>query len=271
MTDQVKRTSRPWRRFLRFNVRGLIVLVLVIAVVLGWYVRSVRIQRDAVAAIEKAGGLTFYNIPRTPVCSWYEPSGWRTLLGVYTGIDYVGHVSNVVFAQITPTGNDADRHEALARVGDLGQLEQLDLPGVSVSDGDLARMDGLNRLRQLVLPSTQITDAGLVHLKGLTKLTLLNLDRTRVSDVGLTHLEGLTRLEQLALDHTLVSDAGLVHLKGLTELRYLDLSHTQVTDAGLVQLKGLKKLLTLRLNNARVTDAGVKELRLALPSMWIDR
>jgi hypothetical protein len=263
--------SRPWRRYLRFSVRGLIVLVLVIAVVLGWYVRSVRIQRDAVAAIEKAGGLTFYNIPRTPVVSWHEPSRWRTSVGGYIGIDYVGHVSHVTIAQITRTGNDADRQAALARVGDLGQLETLNLPGASVTDGDLARLDGLNRLQRLMLPSTQITDAGLEHLRRLTKLTQLNLKRTRVSDVGLVHLKGLTNLFDISLGNTQVTDAGLVHLKGLSNLSQLDLSGTQVTDAGLVQLKGLKKLLTLRLNDARVTDAGVKELRLALPSLKIDR
>ncbi len=45
--------SRPWRRYLRFSVRGLIVLVLVIGVWLGWLVRSARIQRDAVAVLDR--------------------------------------------------------------------------------------------------------------------------------------------------------------------------------------------------------------------------
>jgi hypothetical protein len=48
--------ARPWQRFLRFSVRGLIVVVLVIGVWLGWLVRSARIQREAVAAIRIAGG-----------------------------------------------------------------------------------------------------------------------------------------------------------------------------------------------------------------------
>ena len=45
--------ARPWRRFLRLSVRGLIVLVLVIGAGLGWLVRSAHIQRDAVAAITR--------------------------------------------------------------------------------------------------------------------------------------------------------------------------------------------------------------------------
>ena len=32
--------SRPWRRFLRFSVRGTIGIVLIIGVWLGWFVRS---------------------------------------------------------------------------------------------------------------------------------------------------------------------------------------------------------------------------------------
>jgi hypothetical protein len=48
---------RPWRRFLRFSVRGLIVLVLVVGAGLGWIVHPAHVQRDAVAAITMAGGL----------------------------------------------------------------------------------------------------------------------------------------------------------------------------------------------------------------------
>ncbi len=47
----------PWRRFLRFSVRGLIVVVLGIGAGLGWIVREAHIQRDVVAAIKNAGGL----------------------------------------------------------------------------------------------------------------------------------------------------------------------------------------------------------------------
>jgi hypothetical protein len=60
----------PWRRYLRFSARGLIVLVLLIGGGLGWVVRSVRsarIQRGAVAAIVRGGGSVKYN--------WEWPDG----------------------------------------------------------------------------------------------------------------------------------------------------------------------------------------------------
>ena len=62
MTDQANLGSHPWRRFLRFSVRGMIVLVLVIGGWLGWIVRSARIQRDAVAAIQRTGGSVQYHL-----------------------------------------------------------------------------------------------------------------------------------------------------------------------------------------------------------------
>ncbi len=56
MTDQDERRSRAWPRYLRFSVRGMIFLVLIVGGWLGWFIRSIRIERDAVAAITRTGG-----------------------------------------------------------------------------------------------------------------------------------------------------------------------------------------------------------------------
>jgi hypothetical protein len=58
---RVGRISHPWRRFLRFSVRGLIVLLLVIGAGLGWLVRAARIQHNVVAAVQAAGGGVSYD------------------------------------------------------------------------------------------------------------------------------------------------------------------------------------------------------------------
>jgi hypothetical protein len=71
MPDRGKYVARSWRRYLRFSVRGLIVLVLVVGAGLGWTVRSARIQRDAVAAIERAGGSVGYHF------QWDGDDCWR--------------------------------------------------------------------------------------------------------------------------------------------------------------------------------------------------
>jgi hypothetical protein len=54
------RTGKPWQRYLRFSLRGLIVVVLVIGSGLGWTINRAKAQRDAVAVIERVGGSVKY-------------------------------------------------------------------------------------------------------------------------------------------------------------------------------------------------------------------
>jgi hypothetical protein len=65
MPNQAQPVSRPWGRYLRVSVRGLIVVVLLIGASLGWIVRSAHTQRDAVAPLKRAGGLVRYEWGRT--------------------------------------------------------------------------------------------------------------------------------------------------------------------------------------------------------------
>ena len=240
MTDHARPVSRPWRRFLRVSVRGMIVLVIVVGAGLGWIVRRAHIQRDAVAAIRKAGGALAYSWdPKNGFASagpTWAP-GWLLRL---SGADFFGHV---------------------AAVNLRGSLEQ--------ADATLVEVSRLNQLQRLWLNDASVTDAGLVHLEGLTTLSFLTLQDTQITDAGLVHLMGLTKLSILDLHGTRVTDAGLVHLKRLTNLSALELNGTQVADAGLVHLKGLTKLSVLWLNRSQVTDAGMNELKRTLPGLTI--
>lgn len=251
--------ARPWQRFLRFSVRGLFVLVLVIGSWLGWIVQSARTQREAVAAIKGAGGSVDYDR------DWNDrksiPGGLLWLVD-FIGVDYFGHVTEVSFLS---TATDTTIVQG-AGVSHLGTLN-----GSSVADAGLAYLKGLTKLSDLNLFGTQVTDAGLAHLKGLTELSELNLLGTWVTDIGLAHLKRLTNLSSLNLTNTQVTDAGLAHLKGLTKLSSLNLNVTFVTDAGLVHLKGLTNLSKLELYGTLVTDAGAKELQHALPKLRIMR
>ena len=270
MTDQARPISRPWRRFLRFSVRGLIVFVVVLGAGLGWIVRQAHIQRDAVAAIRKAGG-TVSNDWEWNYSMWKDgksirggkPWAPRWLVDLI-GTDFFGHVA-VVDCRGASTATDA----TLAHVGPLNRLQWLTVNHASVSDAGLVHLKGLTNLSVLWLDDTQVTDVGLVHLTGLTSLSNLGLDGIHVTDAGLVHLKGLTNLSVLGLNRIQVTDAGLVHLKGLTNLSVLGLDGTQVTDAGLVHLKGLTRLSNLGLNGSQVTDAGMNELKRTLPGLTI--
>jgi Leucine-rich repeat (LRR) protein len=252
--------SLPWRRYLRFSVRGLIILVLVIGAGLGWIVREAQVQRDAVAAINKAGGSVEYDWMGIPAGKPWAPSWLVDLIGV----DFFGHVTIVNLTRLW-----GPRETVLVEVGRLNQLQALSLLDASGSDSGQVHLKGLTTLTVLILSGNRVTDEGLALLKGLTDLSSLGLNDTQVTDAGLVHLKGLTNLCFLELDHTQITDAGLVHLKGLTNLSRLDLVGTRVTDAGLVHLKGPANLKRLDLSGTRVTEAGARELNQALPSLRI--
>jgi hypothetical protein len=171
---------------------------------LGWTLYRARVQRDAVWAIERAGGRVLYDCEwrwgkgtMPPTGAIWSPHPWFESIG----IDYV---SNVVFVDLGDRGSD----ELLEHVGRLPKLKYLRLARSPVTDAGLAHLDGLNSLRWLSLDDTKVTDSGLVHLSRLTRLETLLLGLTGISDSGLPHLKSLTGLKVLSLSLTSVTIAG---------------------------------------------------------------
>jgi Leucine Rich repeat len=215
MTDQANPASRPRRRLLRVSVREMILLVLLVGGWLGWYVRSVRIQREAVAAIEKAEGRVWYNWQyKEGISSWHwvgDPwaPGW---LVDRLGVDYFGRVV------------------AIDQSGWITHSR-------SFTDKDMVPVGHLTGLVELRLWSSSVTDAGLAELNRLARVERLKLYGSKVTDAGLIRLRGFSRLKELCLTGSKITDAGLVHLTGMTNLTELDLMSTQVTDAGVKALQ----------------------------------
>ncbi len=200
--EQRKRLRLPTR----LSIRAMMVLVFILGSGFGWVVHKVRVQRGAVAAIQRGGNKVWYD------WEWNNGSpnsngktGWPKLLVDGIGVDYVAFVP-AVYAR-------------------------------NATDSDLVHIANLTRLEYLILPNSKVTDGGLVHLMGLSKLRCLNLEHTKITDAGLSHLESLASLQELGLGNTGVGDAGLARLKGLTALRELDLANTQVTDTGVKDLQ----------------------------------
>jgi internalin A len=291
MTDQAKPFKRPWRSFLRFSVRALIVLVLVIGAGLGWIVRQAHQQQNAVAAIIQAGGSVKYDWEWSKGKSIPAGEPWAPRWVVdLVGVDHFGHVTRVSHSRPW-TDNDP----LIIHAGRLTYLERLDLDGRALGDwglvhsipgrrrmGALARVSrasgagliylkGLSKLSEFSVRCSEVNDAGLAHLNGLTGLTKLDLTNTAISDAGLVHLKRLSKLITLEIGFTSITDAGLLHLKGLTDLSKLDLTYTAISDEGLVHLHELKRLSTLGLFGTAVTESGLKELRRALPTLTIYR
>jgi len=162
-------------------MRGLIALVLVIGAGLGWIVRSARIQREAVAAIEEDGGGAYYhwNWMKGSSNPGGEPWAPRWVVDLI-GADYFGHVTAVWLSQ-----NSVASDAVMEKAGRLTRIQRLGLDRSSISDTGLAHLKGLTELSDLSLSGTRVTDAGLAHLAGLTRLLRLDLERTRISGAGL--------------------------------------------------------------------------------------
>jgi internalin A len=286
----VQALPRSRWRWLRTSVRGLILLVMVIAAGLGWIVRSARIQREAVVAINGVRGGVAYDWEMSK--GRYNPAAkpWapRRLVELI-GIDYFFHVTQVRLSSSSSPVDATMAHvgrlsrlqrlyvsyqsltdSGLGNLAGLTELSRLDLCNTHIGDAGLAHLSGLIELSVLDLGGTRLTDAGIAHLKGLTKLSVLDLRFTQVTDAGLAHLNGLHNLSVLYLSSTRVTDHGLAHLKGLSRLSYLVLrNNAQITDAGLVHLEGLTKLTELNVDGTQVTKNGMRSLQRALPGLKI--
>ena len=180
-------TDKPKRRWFQFRLRTLMVFVTLCAVACSWFTvrwQRARGQREAVEAIEKAGGSVLYDyqvdadwiltgVSEPPVPGWL-----RNVLGE----DFFSDV--VIVGLLSGVGNDRVVY--------------------------LKRLTGL---RSLSLKDSQVTDSGLEHLQGLTKLERLDLGRTQVTDAGLEQLRGLTNMRELLLYSTQVTDAGVKKLQ----------------------------------------------------------
>jgi hypothetical protein len=196
MSVQVDPVSR--RRWLRMSVRGLFVLVMVIAAGLGWIVRSARIQRESVAAINQVhGGVSYDREMRNgrpnPIAKPWPPRRLIELIG----IDYFCRVTQV---RLSSSSSPVDI--TMAHVGRLSRVQRLYVSYRSLTDAGMANVAGLKELSRLELCDTHIGDAGLAHLSGLTELSFLDISGTPLSDAGLAHLKRLTKLTVLDLSRS---------------------------------------------------------------------
>ena len=79
-------SPKSWRHCIRFSVRALMVFVLTLGGMLGWIVYQAHVQRDAVLAVQRAGGRVWYDwlcsgngyvLPASAVTSSFAPV-WNT-------------------------------------------------------------------------------------------------------------------------------------------------------------------------------------------------
>ena len=205
------------RRFLRFSLKAVLLLVLIIAISLGWAMHKVREQGIAIREMSEAGAR--FAVEYAHGGSWTILERFRE----WSGEQQPRNALRLKFGGLPWTDAELER----LRFG----------PIASVTDVDLAGIQALTHLEELRLGKMGVTDAGIAHVGRLTKLKSLYLDDTQITDAGLQHLRTLTELQTLSLDRTRVTDAGVAQLQGMPRLRRVSLVDTQVSDAAVADLK----------------------------------
>jgi Leucine-rich repeat (LRR) protein len=272
---------RKRRRFLpRISVRLLMVMVLLIGGALGWEMHRVKVQRDAVAALEKARFSVDYDWAWADLSSNGRSSPFPRWLVKSLGNDFFGDVVSVSGR----SGGQVD-DELMAHIGRLKQIQDLSFHDTSgVTDDRLSYLKPLDRLEDLRLIRTEIQGPGLRHLEGLKQLRTLILDdiplndqtmahfaplvslrylRTTnckdVGDVGLAHLRSLVNMQTLHLDNgSRITSKGLNALQGMSQLFWLEITFSQIDS--LDSLNPLRELTHVRLHKNQLKDAGLEAL-----------
>ena len=274
------------RRWFRFSLRTLLVVMTVLCVWLGFKVNATRRQKESVKALLESGNFeVYYDYQCSPVPGQpgdYNidgealppgPAWLRKLLGDdffcnVVGLQYLRQPRGVAessFAQIGRLPDLRFIYLPWARIA-TSQNTGADRP---INTSDVSILSGLTKLEKVNASYTSVDSSWLSSLAGLKQLKVLQLNDTQVDDAGIEQIGNLTSLRLLTLMHTEVSDAALAPIRNLTNLEALDLRYTNVSDMGLQNLKGLLKLKDLGLNRSRVTTEGLRELQSALPKCKI--
>jgi hypothetical protein len=215
--SETKAAPKRVRRFLRFSLRGLLVVVAICSVWLGIAFHRAREQARAVKAIEAAGGYVLYDYENASRSHFvWGKSNFPSWLLDALGIDFFHDVGVVVIENAPAT--DGVKY-------------------IPVNDDLLARLDAVPETRSLYLYKYDGTNRGLAHIGSLRQLRELTInssdnDPVDIGDAGLAELSGLRELEQLHIFNAQISDHGLQHIKDFTHLQELILDDTQVTREG---------------------------------------
>jgi hypothetical protein len=153
----------------------------------------------------------------------------------------------------------------LARIATLPHVTSLTLEGSrQISDDGLAHLGNMPQLEHVNLSGTKITDTGLQVLRELPNLRRFEMNWQRgVSDAGVSFLSACDHLERVDLMGSAVGDGAVRALQGKAKLREFK-SGRLLTDDGLALLRGLPLMKSgdssRLLIDGPFTDAGLRSL-----------
>ncbi len=226
---------KRWRRWLQISLRTLLLLIALVAVAAlaaSWYEAPFRRQREAMAAIEQAGG-SYQAVAAGP--AWL-----RRLFGEES-------FRNVTLVNVADSDDPASYVDHIAR---LPALETLVVGGPGFTDEHVRRLHGLATLSGLVLDCTEVTDDGIAALRQ----ALGDVEVYRSQRRSIRWLEDLgCRLQKKPPPHSRLQP--LVGSEWFDELMAVDIANVPFGDADTAILKPLHGLRGLTITGLNMVYA----------------
>jgi internalin A len=257
-------SRNPTRRWMAFSLRGMLLVITLAAVWMGYLTNRAVQQRRAVAAIKQLGGEVAYDWEFAKPDrrrSWPNnvephPPGSRWLRKL-VGDEYFQRVR-----EIDLHNRDSELPRAgigLPSLSGLSHVREIDITGFELSTKQLSFLASMNELEELHLDECVLTGNALVHLRP-DRLIDLKMETCQITPAALQEIGRCTLLEELSLDDTTVDAQQMGWLAPLKQLRSLALSNTGTTDAALAHLADLTTLRIVALDENPLTGAGLRHL-----------
>lgn len=165
------------KRWFSFSLKTLLIVMTALAVLLGFFVKSFRDRRAAIAAIEDLNGSISY-----------QESGPNWLRKFISDEKYFWNPVAVRFSSNDPI-TDVELQSVMKHVMNFDDLTYLNFNRSQITDVGLAQLLPLaNKLESLDIRSTSVSDDGIAHLKRLPRLTLLRLEDSAISTDGIDEI-----------------------------------------------------------------------------------
>ncbi len=239
--------ANPKCRWLRFSIRGLLIVVTAFSIGIGWWVNRAHQQRAAVAWIEAHSGEVEYEFDDHILFS-KNSVRWHKLIHNDPSVNCLHTVKR---ARISSAENidrmlELQQHNVipLEKLAGLRGLEGLSVSGVESET--LTPLAGMKRLKVLMLSGDTIADISIIrNFKQLQRLTITE-----------SHIKDLTPLGACASLESVAVGSDQTYLFGpmakLKSLEYLVLMGGMVDDfSELVEVESLQQLI---MRDVQVTD-----------------
>ncbi len=241
--------ARETSPFLRVSLRVLLIGILLISLVFGFWVLPSLKQKKVAEWVRQNGGIVTY-VTESKAAEHFSKADYG-ILGIWPGVDFIDNISGIHFSKSISD---------LSPLSDVNHIAHL---SINEFDGsDLSPIANAKALESLSILKSKIT-----QLDALKELS--NLQYLEISHCDLANIQGVANcaeLKILILDNTPIDD--IQELQKLTGLDTLRLSNTNVTD--LQPLQGLENLQILSLSGTNVSPMDLKNLESALPNCQIE-